>query len=107
MDAMELLNKKGVGISLADIKEVVGRYGIKELAVFGSVMREDFSADSDIDLLIEFENSAIISLFDLIDIQSYFESKFKRPVDLVEPAGLRNPYRKKAILDGKAILYVA
>jgi predicted nucleotidyltransferase len=46
-------------------------------------------------------------LFDLLDIQEYFEGITNRPVDIVEVAGLTNPYRRDAILKTKEILYVA
>ena len=107
MDAFEKLSQNGIKISQVDILAVVERYKIKEISVFGSSIRNDFNPDSDIDLLIEFQDSKAISLFDLIDIQEYFEKITKRPVDIVEPAGLRNPYRRQSILNTKEILYVA
>jgi predicted nucleotidyltransferase len=107
MDAFEKLSTNGIKISQADILEVVNKYKIKELSVFGSSIRKDFTPDSDIDLLIEFSDSSQISLFDLLDIQDYFEKLTKRPVDVVEPAGLKNPYRRESILKSKEILYVA
>jgi predicted nucleotidyltransferase len=107
MDAFEKLSINGIKISQADILEVVQKYSIKELSVFGSSIRNDFKPDSDIDLLIEFSDSSQISLFDLLDIEEYFEKLTKRPVDVVEPAGLKNPYRRESILKSKEILYVA
>lgn len=107
MDAFEKLSINGIKISQADILKVVEKYNIKELSVFGSSIRNDFKPDSDIDLLIEFSDSSQISLFDLLDIQEYFEKLTKRPVDVVEPAGLKNPYRRESILKSREILYVA
>jgi len=52
-------------------------------------------------------NSENISLYDIIDIQAYFEKLTQRAVDIVEPAGLRNPYRRNTILATKEILYAA
>ena len=107
MSILEKLEKNGINISLSEIKIIVERYNIKELSIFGSSIRDDFNSDSDIDLLIEFHNSQNISLFDIIDIQEYFENITKRSVDIVEPAGLTNPYRKESILNSKEVLYVA
>ena len=107
MNILEKLEKNGINISFSDIKIIVERYDIKELSIFGSSLRGDFNHDSDIDLLIEFKNSQNISLFDIIDIQEYFEKITKRSVDIVEPAGLKNPYRKESILNSKEVLYVA
>ena len=107
MDTLEKMRKNGINLSQNDIQIVVEKYNIKELSIFGSSIRDDFNQESDIDLLIEFQDSQNISLFDLIDIQEYFQKITNRSVDIVEPAGLRNPYRRKAILSSKEILYVA
>ena len=58
-------------------------------------------------MLIEFHHSEAISLYDIIDIQEYFEKITKRAIDIVEPAGLCNPYRQAHILKTKEILYAA
>ena len=107
MTALEKLQKNGINISLSDIKIIVDRYNIKELSIFGSSIRDDFKHDSDIDLLIEFNDSQNISLFDIIDIEEYFEKITNRQVDIVEPAGLKNPYRRETILKSKEVLYAA
>ena len=89
------------------IQDIAHRFNIKELSVFGSCIRSDFNETSDIDLLIIFTKSSEISLFDLMDIQDYFQEKLARKVELVEPDGLKNPIRRKEILGSKEILYVA
>jgi len=107
MTAIEKMQKNGISIDEKTIYDIVSRYKVQELSVFGSCIREDFNENSDVDLIIVFKESREISLFDLMDIQEFFESKFSRKVDLVEPEGLRNPIRKKSILESKEILYVA
>lgn len=107
MNVFEKLRKNGIKISQKDIRIIAEKYNIKEIAAFGSSIRDDFHSDNDIDLLIEFYNSENISLYDIIDIQVYFEKLMHRSVDIVEPAGLRNPYRREAILKTKEILYAA
>lgn len=107
MTTIEKLKKNGINISKKNLKTIAEKYRIKEIAVFGSSIRNDFHADSDIDLLIEFYNSETISLYDLIDIQEYFEKITQRSIDIVEPAGLRNPYRRENILKTKEVLYAA
>ena len=52
--------------------------------MFGSVLREDFRSDSDIDVLISIDPNAQIGLFELIDMKLELEKIFKHPVDLVE-----------------------
>ena len=83
------------------------RWRVVELAVFGSVLREDFRPDSDVDVLVSFEPNAHWSLFDFVTMQDELESLFGRPVDLVEKEGLRNPFRRHAILSSQEVLYAA
>jgi len=105
--AIEKMRRNGISIDDKTIYDVASKYNLKELSVFGSSIRDDFTDASDVDLVIVFKNSREISLFDLMDIQEFFESRFSRKVDLVEPDGLRNPIRRKAIMESKEILYVA
>ena len=83
------------------------KWRIRELSLFGSVLRSDFSTTSDIDILVEFEDGAGWSLFDLIDVSDELKRELGRDVHLVEKEGLRNPYRRSEILDHREILYVA
>jgi predicted nucleotidyltransferase len=80
---------------------------ISRLSVFGSAIRDDFREDSDIDLLVEFEPSARYSLIDLVYLKTELERILGRPVDIVEPAALTNPYRRKHILETAQLLYAA
>jgi len=89
------------------IASLAKKYRIKELALFGSVLREDFNENSDIDVLVQFDKEADLSLFDLFDIQEEFEQVFGREIDLVEKEGLRNPYRRRRILDTAKVVYAA
>ncbi len=81
------------------------RWLVAELAVFGSVLREDFRPDSDVDVLVSFEPDARWSLFDFVTMQDELEALFGRPVDMVEKEGLRNPFRRHAILSTQEVLY--
>ena len=90
-----------------EIVEFCRRWSITEFSVFGSVLREDFRSDSDIDVLISIDPNAQIGLFELIDMKLELEKLFKRPVDLVEKEGLRNPYRRQEILSTAQVVYAA
>ncbi|RJP52329.1 MAG: DNA polymerase subunit beta [Anaerolineaceae bacterium] len=81
------------------------RWKISEFSFFGSVLREDFRPDSDVDVLVSFEPNAGWSLFDLVSMQEELEVMFKRKVDLVEKEAIRNPYRRHAILAGREIIH--
>ena len=89
------------------IADFCRRWKITEMSVFGSVVREDFRPDSDIDVLVSFEAGAGWSLLDVVTIQEALAALLGRPVDLIEEAALRNPYRRAAILESKQIVYAA
>jgi uncharacterized protein len=89
------------------IAEFCKRWSITEFSVFGSVLRDDFRPDSDIDVLVSIDPKAHIGLFELIDMKLELEKMFKRPVDLVEKEGLRNPYRRQEILRTAQVVYAA
>ena len=90
-----------------EIDALCQRWRVAELAVFGSVLREDFRPDSDVDVLVSFGPDARWSLFDFVTMQDELEALFGRPVDLVEKEGLRNPFRRHAILSSQKVLYAA
>ena len=92
MTAFGKLSNNGIHLTHKNLEYIISKYNIKEISVFGSSIRNDFTSESDIDFLIEFRNSDEISLF---DIQDYLQNITKRNIDIVEPAGLINPYKKK------------
>jgi len=81
------------------------RWSITEFSVFGSVLREDFRPDSDIDVLITIDPGAQIGLLEMAQMQIELENMFKRSVDMVEKEGLRNPYRRREILRTAQVIY--
>ena len=86
------------------------RWRVAELALFGSVVRDDFGPDSDVDVLISFEPGARRTLFDMVRMQDELSRIFGRNVDLVTRAaveGSRNYIRKKAILESSQVIHAA
>ena len=86
------------------------RWQVTELALFGSVLRDDFGPDSDIDVLVAFRDSARHTLFDLVDMEEELKVIFGREVDLTERAGIersRNYIRRSAILQSAETIYAA
>jgi uncharacterized protein len=77
------------------------RWRITELALFGSVLREDFRPESDVDVLVSFEPDAPWSLWDLSTMRHELEEIFGREVDLVEKKALRNSFPRHAILTSR------
>jgi len=86
------------------------RRQIKRLSVFGSATRDDFRPDSDVDVLVEFEDSARVTLFDLVEMQDELKDLLDRPVDLVERRAVErseNYIRRRHILSSAEPVYVA
>jgi predicted nucleotidyltransferase len=91
----------------AMISEFCRKWKIKELALFGSVLRDDFGPDSDVDVLVTFEPDVPWSLYEWVDMIEELKAIFGREVDLVEKTGLRNPFRRHEILTTKQVIYAA
>jgi uncharacterized protein len=89
------------------VAEFCRRWQITEFALFGSILRADFQPDSDVDVLVTFAPDAPFSLFDLIRMENELSGIFGRDVDLVEKAGLRNPFRRHNILQSSQVIYAA
>ncbi len=83
------------------------RWKISEFALFGSILRDDFSSDSDVDVLITFEPDIPWSSYDWVDMIDELTKLFGRKVDLVEKSTLRNPFRRKSIMNNMRVLYDA
>jgi len=107
METIEKMRKNGISFDYKDITFLCKKYGINELSIFGSSIREDFTQNSDVDILVSFGNNAEISLFDLMDLENEFSKLLKREVDIVEKEALKNPVRKNRILSTREIIYAA
>ena len=93
-----------------DIEDFCRRWQVSELALFGSVLRDDFRPDSDVDVLVTFAPGAHWSLFDMVRMQKELKSILGREVDLVERKAVEqseNYIRRKRILGGLVPVYVA
>nr|MBI3613704.1 nucleotidyltransferase family protein [Nitrospirota bacterium] len=93
--------------SQEDIASFCRRNKIKELALFGSVLRDDVRPDSDVDVLVDFEPNAGHSLFDFVRMQEELGRLFGRKIDLVEKSGLHNPFRRYEILRTRQVIFAA
>ena len=83
------------------------RWRVRELSLFGSVLRPDFSPDSDIDVLVTFFEDAPWDLFDFIRMKEELAELFGREIDLIEASALRNPFRRSEILRCSEVVYAA
>ena len=69
--------------------ELAKKYYVSSIGLFGSVVRGDFSAKSDIDIIVDFSRPVGIEFIDLAD---FLESKMKRKIDLVSKKGIKKNY---------------
>ena len=89
-----------------DISKLCKIYNVKKLCAFGSVLTDNFTKESDIDLVVEFSN---VKLEDYAD--NYFDFKFslqdifKRPIDLLEEKAIKNPYLRQSINQQRQLVY--
>ena len=83
------------------------KWRINELALFGSVLREDFGPDSDVDVLVSLQPDHGLSLFDWVDMIEELKTLFGREIDLVEIETLSNPFRRHSILTTRQVIYAA
>lgn len=98
------LETLALSISAETLAEFCTRNQIRELAVFGSILRPDFDArTSDIDVLVEFEPDAVIGFIALARIQRELGELLSRPVDLVPKAGLKPLIRDEILADATTL----
>ncbi len=101
---------RNVGWPVEEITVFCRRWQITRLGLFGSVLREDFGPDSDVDILARFHPAARHTLLDLERMEDELESILGRDVDLLSWRGVersRNRYRRKAILGSVEVVYDA
>jgi len=94
-------------IDREDLAALCRQWSITELSLFGSVLRDDFRPDSDVDLLVTFAADAPWSLLELVTMREQLRQLFGREVHLVEEGALRNPFRRQAILSHKEVIFAA
>ncbi|HBE41081.1 MAG TPA: nucleotidyltransferase [Bacteroidales bacterium] len=98
---MEIINK-----NIEQIRELCDKHKVANLFVFGSALSDKFRKNSDIDLIVAFQD---IDLYDYAD--NYFDFKFalekilNRKIDLLEDKAISNPYLRKSIDSSKQLLY--
>lgn len=99
-----------IELPLEQIADFCHRWQISEFALFGSVLRDDFRPDSDVDVLVSFAPESHWGLFALYEMEQELKTIFGRKVDLVSRRGIeasRNYIRRKAILASAQVVHVA
>jgi predicted nucleotidyltransferase len=83
------------------------RWDITELALFGSVLRDDFDDRSDVDVLLTFAPGAFHGIDNYIAMRDELEAMFGRRVDVVNRGSLRNPFLKHHVLTSRRVIHAA
>lgn len=103
-------SKPRIDMPRDEIAAFCKRWQVTEFALFGSVLRDDFGPDSDVDVLVRFDPKARHSLFDLVEMQEELSGMFGREVDLVTRDAVeesRNYLRRRAVLESVQVIYAA
>jgi uncharacterized protein len=96
-----------IDIPMDRLVELCKRWKIVELSLFGSVLRDDFTPESDVDVLLVFADGFRPGIDEYIGMQSDFENLFSRSVDLVNRKYLRNPFLLNEILNTREVILAA
>jgi hypothetical protein len=99
--------KVQVEVPMDRIEAFCKKWKVQEFSLFGSVLREDFGPDSDVDVMVLFEQDAGWSLFDIVNMIDELRGVFGRDVDLLEKDAIRNPFRRRNILAQHQVIYAA
>jgi predicted nucleotidyltransferase len=94
----------GIAIPYDAIHALCEKHHIRRLSLFGSVLRDDFRSDSDVDVLVEFEPGTRVTYLDLASIQLELSDLMGRSVDLGMPHTL-SPYIRQRVLDQARVIY--
>ncbi|MCR4405945.1 MAG: nucleotidyltransferase domain-containing protein [Anaerolineae bacterium] len=102
------MNDRAETFPMTEIAKFCQHWKIRELAVFGSVLRTDFKPESDIDAIVTFEDDADWSLLDHIRMQQELEILLRRKVDLVTKRAVeqsQNWIRRQEILNTAVVIF--
>src|ERR1051325_9134338 len=102
---METTCRKHIEIPRDWLARFCRRNSIIGVSLFGSVVRDDFHRDSDLDVLVEFEPGAAVGYFDMMRIQREISEKMGLPVDLRTPAELSKWFRER-VMEEADVRYV-
>ena len=104
------MSKAHIELPQEEIARFCKKWQIREFALFGSVLRDDFNLDSDIDVLVTFSEAARHTLFDLVHMEDELKQILGREVDIVSRRGIeasRNRIRRDTILRSAEAIYAA
>jgi hypothetical protein len=98
-----LMPKSKVRYPKESLESFCARYKVRRLALFGSVVRDDFRPDSDVDVLVSFDPAARVSFMTFGKMKRELSLIFRRPVDLVPQEGLKPAIRDEVLASAQEI----
>ena len=107
---VEEIVRNRLGVEPEQIAEFCRKWRIKELSLFGSALTDEFREDSDVDLLVTFQDpNRSVGAWgsELQDMQDELQVMFGRKVDFVEKRLVKNPFRRHHILTTRKVIYAA
>jgi|SRR5271170_5936870 len=96
-----------IELPVKQIEAFCRKFGVQEFSLFGSVLRDDFGPDSDVDVMLKFLPGRGFTFENTPDIQDELKAMFGRPVDVIEKGRIRNVFRRHAILNSYRVVYAA
>jgi hypothetical protein len=94
-------------LPMKQIEDFCRKYGVAEFSLFGSILRDDFGPDSDIDIMLAFHPGHGFTFENTPDIQDDLQRLFGRAVDVIEKGRIRNPIRRQNIMNTYQVVYAA
>jgi uncharacterized protein len=102
------MNLQNIQLPESAIEQFCRKWNLRELSVFGSVLREDFQPASDVDVLITFAPGSGMTFESFLEMRAELSKMFGgREVDLIQKRLLRNPFLRERILMTRKVLYAA
>ena len=105
MTAEKLLRR--LEIDAAELSAFCRRWRISEMALFGSVLRDELGPESDVDVLVVFDPKAPWDLWDFARLEKELGQLLGRKADVVESSALRNPFFRHEVLRTCEVVYAA
>lgn len=95
-------------VAKEQIEAFCREYGVAEFSLFGSILRDDFSSESDVDVVIALESGRTLTVEIYLAMRDQLSAMFGgREIDLVQKRLLKNPFRRREILTTRRVLYAA
>jgi predicted nucleotidyltransferase len=98
-----MILSSGIELPKDRVADICQRYGVRELAVFGSAARGDLRLDSDVDILVDFEPDTRIGLVRFASLSEELETLVGRQVDLVTKTGLKQRVRSQILGEAQLV----